>query len=91
MLKYFIGLFLMMIFFSKSYVFYKEKYLSNLKKEAAILKKDIDLLKIEWAYLNQHARLKFLANTFLPDYKYVTFKNMKNLVNKSSFFKNKRK
>lgn len=60
--------FLAIIIVSKGYVFYLEKQLAKVKVEIEKTMKDLNLLKIEWAYLNQPTRLKKLSEQFLPEW-----------------------
>lgn len=62
MLRYFMFLFLAIVSSSKVYVFYQEKNALTLKEQVSKIAKDVNLLKIEWAYLNQHPRLQKLSN-----------------------------
>lgn len=57
--------------FSKIYTFYIEKQLKNVKFEIKKCLKEINLLKIEWTYLNQHMRLRVLAQELLPDWRMI--------------------
>ncbi len=66
MIKYFVLLFLVLIGASKTYVFYLEKNVLYYKNEIKKTLKSIDLFNIEWTYLNQHKKLKELADKYLP-------------------------
>ena len=84
MLKYFIILFLLLFVFSKPYVFYVEKRMENLKTLAKKHLKEINLLKIEWTYLNQNARLKEIASQLLPNWQAMSAQQLNFLPNCSS-------
>ena len=79
MLRYFIILLFMLIGFSKTYTFYFSKNMEKLKQEVMQYVSDNKLLEIDWAYLNQNARLKNLADVNLQDWDTIKHSQMKDL------------
>lgn len=64
---------------TKPYVFYVEKRVGALKSAISRTKKEVNLLRIEWVYLNQNARLQELSKKFLPHLEPVEARQLKNL------------
>lgn len=79
MSRYVLLSFLVFVGVSKVYVFYIEKQMQTLKSKVAKQKKEINLLRIEWTYLNQNARLEELAKKHLPTWKPIEAKQLKSL------------
>jgi len=79
MTRYFLISFFAFVGISKVYVFYVEKRMENLKTMVARQKKEIGLLKIEWTYLNQNARLQAMARKYLPSWQPIEAKQLKSL------------
>lgn len=77
-------MFLFFLVLSKPYVFYIEKQMSQLKALVLKHKKDINLLKIEWTYLNQNARLQRLQKQLLPSWQPIEAKQLDSLPEKGS-------
>jgi len=69
----------MLIGFSKTYTFYFSKNMEKLKQEVMQYVSDNKLLEIDWAYLNQNARLKNLADVNLQDWDTIKHSQMKDL------------
>ena len=56
-----------------------ERYLGQVKTELNQALKELNLVKIEWVYLNQHAKLEELSRKFLKDWDVVVLEQMKYL------------